>query len=141
MDCDDIQDYDTNSNDGVSIERALYKAKIADKTYDKCRRTITIALPNKKEYTKKVVIERFGSKGQGSRIRDAISGIFYTHIIGSKDEDLYFKVHEMNAHNRKEPLVLFYSSPEEYEDHNFTKIGEIVKEKWREKCLSRRRNM
>ena len=62
-----------------------------------------------------------------SIIRNAINGIQTNDYIGTKYEDLYFKI--------KIPLVgmFFFDSPEEYERHFFNEVNEGTKNLWREK--------
>ena len=64
-------------------------------------------------------IRVFTSSGVGARIRDAETGECYTNKVGSKDEDLFFKVAiatgECTSANSSN--TLFYCSPKHYENH------------------------
>lgn len=84
-----------------------------------------------------------------SRIRNAVTGIWYhddyptcKYILGSRQEDLFFKVRvstgdkEMgNGDNRKNSYLLFYDSPEQFERHQKTTLNQETKEKWQEKNM------
>ena len=63
-------------------------------------------------------------------------------MVGSAAEDLYFKVVDSSARSgRKDPLMLYYDTPEQYENHHFTTVETDVKELWYEKCLFARKRM
>ena len=96
------------------------------------------------KYRKTVTIENYGSGQQGSRIRNAVTGEKYSHseLVGSKFEDLYFKVIESTGRfNRRDPLIFFYDTPDQYENHHFTTVNPLTKEKWYEKCLATRNRL
>lgn len=69
----------------------------------------------------------------GNKIRDAVTGIRYHDRVGSKNEDLYFKVRMTTIHDPKNVITLFYNSPEEYERHQYVDVSNEIKELWREK--------
>jgi hypothetical protein len=133
--------------DDLSITNKMNKMKStemgrnADKNYDK----FTILFNNTwrdGKFHKKVTIELYGSGQQGSKIRNAVTGERYSHLVGSAAEDLYFKVVDSTARNgRKDPLMLYYDTPEQYENHHFTTVETDVKERWYEKCLYARKRM
>jgi len=94
------------------------------------------------KYRKTVTIENYGSGQQGSRIRNAVTGERFNELVGSKFEDLYFKVVESTGRfNRRDPLILFYDTPDQYENHHFVTVNNLVKEKWYEKCLATRKRL
>ena len=94
------------------------------------------------KFHKKITIEIYGSGQQGNRIRNAVTGERYPHMVGSVNEDLYFKVVDSSGRSgRRNPLIMFYDTPEQYENHHFTIVGSDVKENWYEKCLFTRKNM
>jgi hypothetical protein len=65
----------------------------------------------------------FGSGDIGSTIRNAVTGEkYYGRKVGSKNEDLYFKVRICTGEFGKEAPTLFYDSAEQYEKH----LGESV---------------
>jgi hypothetical protein len=65
-------------------------------------------------------INIYTSGSVGSRIRDAESGDYYPNRVGSRDEDLFFKVilatGECNSPNGSS--TLFYNSPQHYMSHH-----------------------
>ena len=69
-------------------------------------------------------IKVFTSGSVGTRIRDAETGEYYPNKVGSKDEDLFFKViiatGECNSANGSNKL--FYISPRHYENHLYTDV-------------------
>jgi hypothetical protein len=68
----------------------------------------------------------------GSIIRCAVTGsIFRKYVVGSYDEDLFFKVCLSGVFSdSKYGKFLYYQSPEEYEHHFNTTVDEKVKSKW-----------
>ena len=101
-----------------------------NKNYDKYSIFVNKVWTNGKYYGK-VQIENYGSGQQGDRIKNAVTGERTRFAVGSSDEDLFFKVSEATGHNgRNVPLVLFYDSPEQYENHHFTAVDDKLKESW-----------
>jgi hypothetical protein len=72
----------------------------------------------------------------GTRIRNAVSGITYQHLVGSKDEALYFRVIDATGRcdnngrkltqncSNSNPNKLFYENKQEYLEHR----GELYDE-------------
>lgn len=75
-------------------------------------------------------------------IRNAVTGIRMEHRVGSKYEDLYFRVFDVHADNHTPlndlPRKLFYDNPEQCERHLQLTISKDVKETWAEKNLRAR---
>jgi hypothetical protein len=69
----------------------------------------------------------------GNKIRDPVSGMRQNYLIGSADEDLFFKVRVSSQGKRDTPITLFYDSPEHFERHQKTTIGDDIKQKWNRK--------
>ena len=86
-----------------------------------------------RQYNKK--IEIYTSSGTGNRIRDAETGEYLNHIVGSSDEDLFFKVMlatgECTSANGS--YTLFYASPEHYSNHLLCDVNPQVAAAWEEK--------
>jgi hypothetical protein len=83
-----------------------------------------------------------------AKIKNAVTGILYLkempdglrhtyYFLGSKEQDLFFKVKMLNG-DTMTPLVLFYSSPEEYEKHQFVVLSDSIKDNWRKKVSAYR---
>ena len=82
-------------------------------------------------------VEIFVSGDQGSTIRNAISGSYYHgHRVGSKQEDLYFKVSISTSELGRESVVLFYDTPEQYERHMYVTVEPESKQAWLEKQMN-----
>jgi len=93
--------------DDVSVNKNTRKmAKAMEEAGDK--RCHIIERKNKRPVTV------FSSGSQGSRIRNAISGAYTNDIVGSADEDAYFRVSCPCGSERKK---LFFGSPEQYDRH------------------------
>jgi hypothetical protein len=106
-----IQDFETNKHHHKVVKKI--KTKLGKKTIN---------------------IEYYSSGPIRSTITHAVSGVKQRgSIVGSMDEDLFFKIRMVNRNNGNEPVTLFYYSPEEYEKHQFTIISDSIKLKWREK--------
>lgn len=65
----------------------------------------------------------------GLLIRNAVSGYYYNHRTGTYKEQLYFKVVD-TCNGGKNPLFLFYDSPEQYERHYLCSLSKYVKKQW-----------
>jgi len=88
------------------------------------------------KYYKKITIKSYGSGQMGSKIRNAVTGMYTPYVVGSKNEDLFFIVIDSVGRNgRKDPLFLFYDTPEQYENHQYCILSQKIKEKWYEKNL------
>jgi hypothetical protein len=135
---------ETADNEISSVEHKLNKIKAAEeaRNVDKYYEKYSVLFNNIKKdgkFYKTVTIENFGSGQIGTRIRNAVTGMRYTNLVGSIDEDLFFKVIDSTGRKgRKEPLILFYDTPEQYENHHYTTLQQNVKERWYEKCLDAR---
>ena len=95
--------------------------------------TKTITNPYDKEERRNVTIKFYSTGPIGSNIRDAVTGVYYSSIVGSKDEHLYFKVGDHTCMNGNYGLNLYYSSPEEYESNQYVRVSEQDKQRWVEK--------
>jgi hypothetical protein len=68
----------------------------------------------------------------GSIIKCAVTGcLFSNRIVGSCDEDLFFKVCLSGVYTDcMYGKFLYYQSPEEYEHHFNTTVNEKIKREW-----------
>ena len=84
---------------------------------------------------KKTKVDCYTSSDSGTNIRNAETGNYYKYKVGSKEEDLFFKVAlssgEIKPANGSN--ILFYDSPEQYEKHLMYELSDDIKEKWIEK--------
>jgi hypothetical protein len=88
-----------------------------------------------------IKIELYSSSSLSkSFIRNAITGIRSQYKVGSKYEDLFFKIKDVARKNQTVlndlPRKLFYDSPEECERHLHIIIPTELKENWMKKKLS-----
>ena len=140
-------DYDLlNSNDYSDTHSDLHgydntmkeleRQKRLDKGYN-CiyRRTMKYSPKYKCSKLMRVKIEVFSSDGYGSHIRDAETGDYFPNIVGSRDEDLFFKVilatGECNSKNGSS--TLFFVSPQHYSTHMFSDVDPTVVHAWEQK--------
>ena len=73
-------------------------------------------------------------------IRDAVTGVRVSpYRVGTADEDLFFSVILATGETgRREPAVLFYDNPEQYERHFYTKVSAGTKRAWMAKVTEAR---
>jgi hypothetical protein len=79
-------------------------------------------------------VEIFSSPSVGF-IRNASTGIREPYKVGSKYEDLYFRVKDVGLNTGGEPRKLFYKNPEEFERHQFGKVSQDIKKQWSDKYI------
>lgn len=131
----------TSVNVKMNKKASVDEARNIDKYYEKYSILLNQTWTDGKIY-KKVTIENHGSGQTGSRIRNAVTGERYPFLVGSVYEDLFFKVSESSGRGgRKDPLMLFYDTPEQYENHHFTFVSQPVKELWYERSLNARKEL
>jgi hypothetical protein len=100
-----------------------------DKGYHTFQRVI-----NKDGYPKRVKIAVYTSYGLGTRIRDAESGMFYTDIVGSLNEHLFFKIALKTGEiPGNGPTTLFYLTPQHCMSHLHDTISPEIITKWESK--------
>jgi hypothetical protein len=106
---------ETVSNGGSSASSATpHKNAAAEKSNDKNKNK------NKKKKEEKPVY--FKSNIRGRRIVYGDTGITTPHIVGTRDEDLYFKVNYTAHHYELEQMFLYYDNPMDYCIHYFTQL-------------------
>jgi hypothetical protein len=138
---------ETAVNDESSVDFRLRQKKAADalKRLDKQYEKYSIPFNDNwtdGKYYKQITIENYGSGSHGTRIRNAVTGSYYDFIVGSSNEDLFFKVIDSSGRNeRKDPLMLYYDSPEQYENHHFTSVSPEVKQKWHARSLQAQKRL
>ena len=136
---DDLVDSNFNDESSTEWRLRLKEADYALKKLDKYYNKYTLPFNQKwtdGKYYKRITIENYGSAHRGSLIRNAVTGLRYDILVGSKEESTLFKVTDATGYNeRKDPLTLFYDSPEQYEKHHFTNVTSETKQKWIKKAL------
>jgi hypothetical protein len=88
--------------------------------------------PNKKGQLVRTQISIYTSGGTNSQIRDAETGVYYPHLVGSADEDLYFKVILATGEckSKNGSSTLFYLSPRHYMSHLNNDVSEDTLQMW-----------
>jgi len=135
--------YDPSEDDlysnGLDPKIAIEEAKKLDRGYNKIFRKIT----RSDGRIKRTKIEFYTSSGTGFYIRDAETGEYFTHKVGSVDEDLYFKVGlctgECKSSNGTNSL--FFTSPQRYMTHMHSTLDPKFISAWEEKRNFRVREM
>lgn len=139
---DEIEDYDKQNNyyndfgtDGsCSVNTEIARQRKISNDYKKTDKNYNIV--NKKVDGKIIKIEFYDTNiSMGSTIRNAVTGDYQKgHNTGSFKENLFFKVIHTCAENKnKEPKILFYDSPEQWEKHFRLTCPNDVKTKWKSK--------
>lgn len=84
-----------------------------------------------KENGKKKIVTVYSKTHQGERLVHAAHGFYMNGIIGTKDEDFFFRLKYCVGDTLNspyyEPVDLFYYSPEEAEKHLCIKISDKTK--------------
>jgi hypothetical protein len=121
--------------------KVLQEVKKTDTKYYKYNKVVGMKWQDGKYYDK-VIIELFGSGDTGTKIRNAVTGAKTSYLVGSSNEDLFFKIRDSTGNKgRQESLLLFYDSPEQYENHNFLMLDQNIKEAWLNKNLEARKRL
>lgn len=136
---------DSAVNDESSVEfklrqkEAVNAIRRLDKNYEKYSIPFNGTWTDGKYY-KNITIENYGSGLSGNLIRNAVTGARYNISVGSTDGDILFKVSESTGRNgRKESLMLYYDSPEQFENHHFITVSPEVKKNWHKRSLELKR--
>jgi hypothetical protein len=126
-----------NLLDSNNFEKHMYSFKGNDTGYNK----VTRQFQKNDGRLKRKSIDTYASSSVGSNIRDAETGQYYQHLVGSSDEDLYFKISystgECNSANGSN--ILFYLSPRHCIDHLNFDIDQETIASWEEKKNARLR--
>ena len=117
-----------NLDDSGSDKDFLNEAKNMDRGYTKMHGFI-----ERSDGTlKKSKIDIYTTGFVGSRIRDAESGEYYKELVGSLDEDLYFKTIMATGQlkSKNGSNTLFYTSPDSCMRHLHIDIPQNIIDKW-----------
>lgn len=79
----------------------------------------------------------FNSLNPNITIRNAVNGVYEkAHKTGTSDEDLFFKVTLATGEKgNKDPYILFFSDPEQYERHFYCTVPAETKTYWVKKSM------
>jgi hypothetical protein len=122
------EDYYRDLNEDNLLDNRINKMLEQTKQVDKGFNKILIKDENDKQ--KKITLY---SSGQiGTRIRDAETGDYYSSLVGSKDEDLYYKVSWAtgNCKSLNGSNIMFFNSPEHFMNHSKISLNEEVIDAW-----------
>jgi len=107
--------------DRQRVRKEQNEAKMADKGYYYYR---------KWHNQRPLKVEMYDSGNSlGYRIRDPVTGARLSARVGSKAEKEFFKVRWCGL-NSRDPVTLYYDSPEHYERHHRSSLSNDIKEKW-----------
>jgi hypothetical protein len=122
-------------NDLDLPEKQLDLMKKLDRGFNKTSKKVV----SKNGKIKRTKHEFYTTSGVGSNIRDAETGEFYHHIVGSLNEDLYFKVSLSTGEctSKNGSNTLFYLSPQHYMNHFNVKLNDSCIESWKNKYENR----
>lgn len=127
--------YHPANNESAYNKDALSELKQMDKGYHKVKRPGYKKAANGDLIKKMVNVEVYSSGDVGSYIRNALTGHRYPYRVGTKEEDLLFKLGLATGELGQNASSLFYDSPEQYEKHFFTTVSNETKERWYAKNL------
>lgn len=123
----DPNDYDVNVNEtDANGKNKLGQFKQLNRRYHQINRNIT--KNNGKQQL--VTIGLYSSGNIGSYIKNAETGESYNYKVGSKDEDLFFKVSHSTGEFKSGPLTLFYETPEHFERHQLVTLDNNIIQSW-----------
>jgi len=131
--------YEFNPNVENDYDDVKRKSNILDdfKRADKNFFSVQRKKENRNNFIK---VEYYASGVMGTPIRNAITGERYRDfLVGSKEEELFFKVKICNGETGREGVTLFYESPEAYERHQHETLLKKTKTLWLEKLENYRR--
>ena len=140
MDYDDnfnkaFLDHDLLETHSINSKHSKNLFQQGDTHFHTVKRNFNNICPDGK-FRKVVTLKMYSTPYTGSKIRDAISGEYYKHLVGTYKQDMYFKVVMATGEFKGGPLHLYYTSPEQYERHQMCKVDERVRVKWHSKQSS-----
>lgn len=87
-------------------------------------------LGKKRKYT----LEYYKSGGNGSLIRNAVTGVKYKNMyVGSLSENKFYKYNLFSTTNKEVCHSLFYETPEQFEAHHHLKLSDATIKRWYDK--------
>ena len=123
------------AHDSREQRRMMEDTRAPDKGYN----VIWRMRPRADGNIKKTKIGIYTSSGMGNQIRDAETGNYSQYIVGSADEDLFFKVILATGECRSKngSSTLFYLSPHHYSSHLGIDINDEIVSNWEDKRNAR----
>jgi hypothetical protein len=146
MDYDDnfnkaFQDHDLLDANSVKSggKRAAAAVQLTDKHCHTVKRLFNDIYKDGKVH-KFINIRMFSSGLAGSNIRNAVTGEYSRHLVGTLEQNLFFKVVMSTGEfkdagmfkNGQTPVHLYYISPEQFEAHQYCEVDEETRNKWNE---------
>jgi hypothetical protein len=130
---DQEQEFNENFSVTDSIPSNLLKNKQPRPNRSRCYKISRVL--NQKwtdgKFYRTVEITLHGSGDYGSYIRNAVTGAYTNHRVGSEAEYLYFSVANCTGLDKLNgPVHLYYDTPSQYENHQFTQVDQEVKDAW-----------
>lgn len=122
-------------NNKTELKKFLEESKKVDTGHN----TINVLVQKKDGGYKKKKIDVYTSSQSGTRIRDAETGDYYPNLVGSSDEDLFYKVNwvtgECNSSNGSS--TMFFISPQHFANHTQSIVSEEAISSWESKRNAR----
>ena len=142
MDYDDnfnkaFQDHDLLDAQSVKSGARRPVAAVVGEFTDKHCRTVKRPFNNiykDGKFREFINITMFSSGITGSNIRNAVTGEHSRHLVGTLEQNLFFKV-VMSTGEFKDgptPVHLYYASPEQFEAHQYCDVDERTRVAWNE---------
>jgi hypothetical protein len=127
----DFEPQNVNSHSFTETKKTIDEVKKMDRGYN----TMVKNEYRENGKLKKVKTEFYTSNDIGTHIRDAQSGILYSEIVGSADEDLYFKFVMATGQCKSSngSSTLFYTSPQQLMSHLNIQLDPKLIESWQAK--------
>jgi hypothetical protein len=118
-------DYDNND------KKTMEQIKKMDRGYN----VLTKKFYNLNGKLKQTKIEYYTSSGTGNHIRNAETGEYYNSLVGSLDEDLFFKVilSTNKCYSKNGSNTLFYLNPNHYMTHMRENLNSNIITTWMKK--------
>ncbi len=116
--------------DNTSVEKKLQKEH--DKLMKKMNKHYHVVSHYNPKTGSMESLKYYSSGEVGSPIKMAISGSIWNprFLVGSRAEDLFFKVTIATGETGKDPVNLFYENPEQYENHQYIVLDTETKNQW-----------
>lgn len=129
----EYQTWEDDDHDAFWRNEDLLASASHDMHYTKT--TIPVVPNYRKKGLEVITMQHYGSGGQGTGIRNAVTGMKRGVKVGDKEEDKFFKVVDVSQ-TRRIPLMLYYDSPEQFENHRRLSVSVQSKQSWMKRQLA-----